>query len=165
MPVRPSPGYEFGRGYDEAETKKDYAGLYELLGETAAAFEAAGLVLTLAYYPDGRQEQLLAKAAHHVSLMHMMSYDAPGRHSTWDLAEKAAKQGARLLPAAKLTLGLPFYGRHITTGEQRCLPLHTTTTSCRPDAHLIMSGDWRSYEDLLKIPAVASRPTGDEVDQ
>ena len=28
-------GYQFGRGYDDEETKKDYAGLAELLKETA----------------------------------------------------------------------------------------------------------------------------------
>ena len=37
-----------------------------------------------------------------------------------------ARQGAELLPAAKVTHGLPFYGRHMRTG------------------------DWKSWEDLVQ---------------
>ena len=42
-----------------------------------------------------------------VEAMHMMSYDQGERHSTWEFAERVAKQGAELLPAAKVTHGLP----------------------------------------------------------
>ena len=41
-----------------------------------------------------------------VEAMHMMSYDQGERHSTWEFAERVAKQGAQLLPAAKVTHGL-----------------------------------------------------------
>ena len=58
--------------------------------------------------------------------MHMMAYDQGGEHSTWEFAEEKARQGAKLLPPAKVTLGLPFYGRDIRTG------------------------DWKSYEDLVQ---------------
>ena len=53
-------------------------------------FEPAGLVITLAYYPDGRQEALLASlgAAQYVAGMHAMSYDQQGKHSTWEYAVK-----------------------------------------------------------------------------
>ena len=66
-----------------------------------------------------------------VVAMHMMSYDQGERHSTWEFAERVAKQGAELLPAAKVTHGLPFYGRHTRTG------------------------DWKSWEDLVQkhLPA------------
>ncbi|KAL1508470.1 hypothetical protein AB1Y20_004572 [Prymnesium parvum] len=117
------PGFQFGRGYlSQAEVDKDYAGLHKLIAELHAALAASGKVVTLAYYPDGRQEPLLAKAAPYVDAMHMMSYDQPGRHST----EEFAMGGARLLPANKLTVGLPFYGRHV------------------------QSGDWKSYEDIVQ---------------
>lgn len=56
----------------------------------------------------------------------MMSYDQPGKHSTWEFGERSAKQGARMLPAAQVTLGVPFYGRHMETGE------------------------WKTYEDLVQ---------------
>jgi len=122
------PGYVFGRGYDDAQTKEDYAGLKLLLAETRTAFEKHSLVLTMSYYPDERQERLLKeiKAPAAVDLMHMMSYDQPGRHSTMAFAKKTADQGASILPPSQLTLGLPFYARNIKTG------------------------DWKTYEDLVQ---------------
>ena len=123
------PGYDFRRGYlPEEEIRRDYEGLIKLLRETRAAFDASGRALTLAYYPDGRQERLLNElgAPALVDAMHMMAYDQGGEHSTWEFAEEKARQGAKLLPPAKVTLGLPFYGRDIRTG------------------------DWKSYEDLVQ---------------
>ena len=38
---------------------QDYKGLHLLLEETHAAFAPSGRVITMAYYPDGRQERLL----------------------------------------------------------------------------------------------------------
>mmetsp|Transcript_30981 Transcript_30981/g.71965 ORF Transcript_30981/g.71965 Transcript_30981/m.71965 type:complete len:158 (-) Transcript_30981:177-650(-) len=73
--------------------------------------------------------------------MHMMTYDQAGKHSTMELAQKSAEQAVRhLLPVEKLTLGLPFYGRNLRTG------------------------DWKSYEDLLKSAAVQAQLDNDEVD-
>ena len=123
------PGYVLGRGYlPEAEVTKDYEGLFKLLEETHAAFAPSGRVITMAYYPDGRQERLLMQggAPQWLEAMHMMSYDQGERHSTWEFAERVARQGAQLLPAAKVTHGLPFYGRHMRTG------------------------DWKSWEDLVQ---------------
>lgn len=122
------PGFTFGRGYDEAALKTDYAGFTRLLDETRAEFDKHGLVLTLAYYPDGRQEQLLleAKADQKAHLLHSMSYDQPGRHSTLGFAKKTADQGKAILPPLSLTLGLPFYSRNMKTG------------------------DWKTYEDLVQ---------------
>ena len=89
-------------------------------------------VITMAYYPDVRQETLLAAGnlSGAVDLMHMMTYDqGGGHHSTYKFAETAAQQGVRIFgadQAHKLTLGLPFYGRHSGTGE------------------------WTTYEDLVQ---------------
>ncbi|CAD7962413.1 unnamed protein product [Amoebophrya sp. A25] len=88
--------------------------------------------ISLAYYPDGKQEQLFA--AHKMILQytdyfHSMAYDQHGRqHSPFSLAEKTIEYaekylGPEVLP--KVTLGLPFYGRRENTGE------------------------WMSYEDIL----------------
>lgn len=50
----------------------------------------------------------------------MMTYDAndPKGHSSMELASGSMKQGVlKGLPAGKLTLGLPFYGRNSRTGD------------------------------------------------
>merc|ERR1712032_801245 len=56
-----------------------------------------------------------------------MSYDAGGpQHSSWELGTKSVQQGKQHLLAKKLTMGVPFYGRHSK------------------------SGDWVTYEDLVQ---------------
>jgi len=112
------PGYHFGKGYlSQEEIEADYRGLGELMKETKAAFakRGKGHIVTFAYYPDGRQEELIKKhgLAEHASLMHMMSYDqTPGHHSTMDFGKKAVGLGLTSLPSRQLTMGLPFYGRN-----------------------------------------------------
>ena len=147
------PGYSFSGGYQPPpEVKADYAGLARLARDLRAALPA-GARLTLAYYPDGRQEaELRASGAwKHVDLMHAMAYDAAGGaggHSSVALAEAALAGGAASgLPVGKLTLGVPFYGRHSATG------------------------DWTTYEDVVQrhaplaasadaVPAPAGRSAG-----
>ena len=58
------PGYEFGRGYQsQEEIAADYQGLALLVSETRNAFDRCSEenlnTITLAYYPDKAQEQLL----------------------------------------------------------------------------------------------------------
>ena len=128
------PGYQFGRGYmPDDEVDKDYAGLLALVKETR---ELLGdkVTMTMSYYPDGRQESLLVKlnAPKFVDLFHAMAYDAGGEHSTMELFRKATTQGEKIFGGyqAKVTIGLPFYGRSIK------------------------NGDWKSYEDLQKDNAL-----------
>lgn len=148
------PGYVMGRGYQaDPEVQKDYKGLALLAKETRAAL-APNASITLAYYPDSRQEASLARhgVAAHVDLFHAMSYDAgaadPGAdthgdpdgargHAPLELARRVLAQfSAAGLPAAQVTVGVPFYGRHSTTG------------------------DWTTYEDLVQrhdpLPAAAN---------
>jgi len=124
------PGYQFGRGYlSENEVKKDYEGLHDLLRETRTVFESRRKqeIITMSYYPDGRQEALLKGAEAHVDLFHMMSYDQGGpQHSSLKFGKQAVQSGLKHLPSHKLTMGLPFYGRHS------------------------INGDWVTYEDLLR---------------
>ena len=124
------PGYSFGTGYaPDAEVQKDYDGLVSLLKETREAF-GPDKIITLAYYPDKRQEQYLnmGDAELYSDFMHMMTYDQHGaQHSSMELATNSIKQAiAAGLPAPKITLGVPFYGRHSQTG------------------------DWITYEDLVQ---------------
>jgi GH18 family chitinase len=84
----------------------------------------------MAYYPDKRQETLLlaGKADKYCDLMHMMTYDQQGgHHSTYKFGIESIQQGLEVgLNSTKLTLGLPFYGRHSVTG------------------------DWTTYEDIVQ---------------
>jgi len=136
------PGYEFGRGYGQlVDVEKDYSGLTSLIRETRRQLnllQAANnlakrterYVLTMAYYPDGKQERMLFRGKVHkkVDFFHMMTYDQNGgMHSTYEFTAKAVKLAVEAgLPPGKLTVGLPFYGRHSRTG------------------------DWTTYEDILK---------------
>ena len=80
--------------------------------------------------PRRRQEALLVTHGlpKHVDLMHAMTYDAQGaHHAPMSLATGAIAQArAAGLPLAQVTLGLPFYGRSLATG------------------------DWTTYEDLVQ---------------
>ena len=139
------PGFVFGRGYmPEEKIEEDYAGLAALLADTRMAFRASSFrplaqrgIITLAYYPDGRQEEYLQRrfsaavppAVDSVDLMHAMAYDTHGysSHSSLEYGRKCLDNALRLgLPASKTTLGLPFYGR------------------------FLREGDWQSYEDIVQ---------------
>ncbi|CAE7503711.1 unnamed protein product [Symbiodinium sp. CCMP2456] len=127
------PGYRFGQGYlSEEEVNADYKGLSKLVFSTRAMFSKHkwnSKVITMAYYPDGRQEQLLKehRISEVVDLLHMMSYDqGGGHHSSMDYGKRSADQGKGILPPLQLTMGVPFYGRHSRTGE------------------------WTTYEDLVQ---------------
>lgn len=105
--------------------------LPSLQEETHAAFAPSGKVITLAYYPDKKQEVFLTEIKAHLyaDLMHMMTYDQHGRHSTMQFAQAAVDQALSLFPPeahSHVTLGLPFYGRNTKTG------------------------DWKTYEDLIQ---------------
>jgi chitinase len=64
------PGYQFGSGYqNDEEVRADYLGLENLMKELRDVL-GEEKALTLAYYPDGRQEQLLKNIAPSVDFMH-----------------------------------------------------------------------------------------------
>jgi GH18 family chitinase len=125
------PGYAFGQGYGtESEVKKDYQGLLDLIIETRKALGSSSTI-SLAYYPDRRQEQVLLDTtiASIVDFLHIMAYDQSGgdHHSSYEFGISVLNQGIKIgLPKRKLTLGLPFYGRNSVTG------------------------DWTTYEDLVQ---------------
>jgi len=110
-------GVDYNWEYPRDE--REWKALLKLIRDTRAAFDAAGhpdWVISAAYYPDGQQEAILAHCPE-ASFFHSMAYDARGKHSTMQLAKQVVRQAEGKLPAAKLTLGLPFYSRHIQTGE------------------------------------------------
>ena len=126
---REYPGYQFGSGYaSPEEVAEDYNGLHSLLRDTRKAMP--NKTLSIAYYPDGKQEQFIVNLGMYSVLdyMHIMSYDQSGtHHSSYDYGIKTLDQGiAAGIPSHQLTLGVPFYGRHSRTG------------------------DWTTYEDLVQ---------------
>lgn len=82
------PGFEFGRGYIEANVEPEWHSLMLLMQDLRASLPQKQL--TLAYYPDGKQEALLARPGFDgVDLFHAMSYDAGGKqHSPLSLAQQ-----------------------------------------------------------------------------
>ena len=142
-------GYEFGGGYkSDAEVAADYEGLARLLADTRAAFDeshskatAAGSstarrrIITLAYYPDGRQEVHLATMKQHVDLMHMMTYDqGSGHHSSFEFAERSARLG--MYSKTRLAF-LNCYRHYLTPTPSICPPRLATRhfQAPRPAAH------------------------------
>uniref|UniRef100_A0A7S1NSM8 GH18 domain-containing protein n=1 Tax=Eutreptiella gymnastica TaxID=73025 RepID=A0A7S1NSM8_9EUGL len=107
--------------WEYPQNEKEWQGLAKLIDETRSAFDAAGhkdWVISMAYYPDGRQERLIGKFKA-VDYFHSMAYDARGRHSPFPLAEQTVSNAKLSFPLKKLTLGVPFYSRHIQTGNWR----------------------------------------------
>ncbi len=121
------PGFAFGRGYIEESVDREWNSLALLMKDLRKSLPSHQL--TLAYYPDGKQEGLLhsLKVSDQVDLFHAMSYDASGpQHSPYELALQVVQNARNAkLDLKKITIGLPFYGRR-------------------------RSGDWVTYEDIVQ---------------
>ena len=107
-------GIDFDWEHPANETEQqNYA---RLLTETKSAFQEHGLAVSVTI---AAWQQLTPAAFQAVDAVQVMAYDHEGRHSTLDGAKRDIQSLLdRGVPASKLLLGLPFYGRGITTADR-----------------------------------------------
>jgi GH18 family chitinase len=101
--------------WEYPRTQADWNGLFKLLSETKNFLKPKGGLVTMAFYP-GQEATLNPKIFDVVDYFHMMSYDSRGRHSTLDFAISSTRDALKYIPKDKLTVGVPFYSRHVESG-------------------------------------------------
>ena len=102
--------------WEHPKDEKEQQGYAKILQELRTAFQPQGLSLsiTMAAWQSVPKEAFDA-----VDWIQVMAYDQPGKHSTLEGA-KADIERLRAAGAAdaKMTLGLPFYGRKVGAPDQ-----------------------------------------------
>jgi chitinase len=83
----------------------------ENYGKLMVELKKEGLFVTVAI---ADWQVLPAAAIEAIDRVHLMAYDAPQRHSTYEYAVSAVARLIKMgVPAGKICLGVPFYGRQI----------------------------------------------------
>ena len=120
-----------------AQEQADYG---SLIVETKDAFAPRGLLVTAAV--TGNQT-LSARALAALDRVHLMAYDGPGEHSTYDFAVGEA-QGwlAKGAAAGKLCLGVPFYARETKTRRRHSLSYSYIAAQVHPEPATDHAGDY-----------------------
>ena len=93
------------------ENDAQYQGYAALLQEIKTAFQPHGMLISMALSSDGDLNRSVYQYADRI---HVMSYDHPGMHSTYDQAVQDMNYFiAGGFAKANLYLGVPFYGRPV----------------------------------------------------
>jgi chitinase len=115
--------------WEHPRNAAEEAGYGSLLAELRQAFAPHGLVLSVTV---AGWQKLPREAISAVNWVQVMAYDHAGRHSTFDAARGDVKAMLDAgVPAEKLVLGLPFYGRHLTD-RRRVLTYREIVARHRP---------------------------------
>jgi GH18 family chitinase len=97
--------------WEHPKNEAEQIGYGRLLAELNRAFDEHGLVLSVTI---AAWQKLPTEAIDSVDWVNVMAYDHDGSHSTFDGAVRDVElQKDQGVPLQKITLGLPFYGRHV----------------------------------------------------
>jgi GH18 family chitinase len=123
---------------DEHDNTSFYVALQHLVHETRHLF-GDSFILSVSYFPIGDQEKVISEMnlPQIVDFLHIMAFDMPGEHHASaevlnNAVEKAIKNK---LPLAKMTMGLPLFGRHSKTHDR--VPYEQITRSYNPIDHAV----------------------------